>query len=71
MDNYRLYNVVKHMLEFLKQLSNWYVRLNRPRLKGEMGLDEQEKSMNALFEVLLNSATLMASITPFLTEYFY
>ena len=40
MDNYRLYNVVKHILEFLKHLSNWYVRLNRTRIKGEEGLLE-------------------------------
>lgn len=35
MDDYRLYSVVKHILEFLENLTNWYVRLNRPRMKGE------------------------------------
>ena len=35
MDNYRLYNVVKHLITFLENLTNWYVRLNRPRMKGE------------------------------------
>jgi len=40
MDNYRLYNVVKHMLQFLEQLTNWYVRLNRSRMKGEEGPKE-------------------------------
>jgi isoleucyl-tRNA synthetase len=38
MDAYRLYNVVKYMLEFLGQLTNWYVRLNRTRMKGEDGV---------------------------------
>jgi isoleucyl-tRNA synthetase len=38
MDNYRLYNVVKHMLQFLDELTNWYVRLNRSRMKGEEGV---------------------------------
>ena len=37
MDNYRLYNVVKHNLAFLEKLTNWYVRLNRARMKGEEG----------------------------------
>lgn len=41
MDAYRLYNVVKHMLEFLEQLTNWYVRLNRTRMKGEEGAQQQ------------------------------
>ena len=71
MDNYRLYNVVKHILEFLQQLTNWYVRLNRPRMKGEDGLQEQLNSLNTLFEVLLTSTQMMASITPFLSEQIY
>ena len=40
MDNYRLYNVVKHMLSFLEDLTNWYVRCNRSRMKGEEGVEE-------------------------------
>lgn len=40
MDNYRLYSVVGHLLSFLDQLTNWYVRLNRSRIKGEQGLEE-------------------------------
>ena len=35
MDSYKLYNVVRPMLDFLEQLTNWYVRLNRPRIKGD------------------------------------
>ena len=41
MDAYRLYNVVKPLLSFLDQLTNWYVRLNRTRMKGEDGIKEQ------------------------------
>lgn len=40
MDNYRLYNVVKHMLTFLENLTNWYVRLNRTRMKGESTVED-------------------------------
>jgi len=71
MDNYRLYNVVKHMLEFLEQLTNWYVRLNRSRMKGEEGPEEQLTSLNTLFDVLLNTTIMMSCITPFLSEYIY
>lgn len=71
METYKLYNVVKPLLGFLDQLTNWYVRLNRPRMKGEEGVEEQKKSLNILFDVLLNVTTLMASITPFITEHFY
>ncbi len=71
MDNYRLYNVVKHMLQFLEQLTNWYVRLNRSRMKGEEGPKEQFTSLNTLFDVLLNTTIMMSCITPFLSEYIY
>jgi isoleucyl-tRNA synthetase len=34
MSAYRLYTVVPRLISFLTDLSNWYVRLNRRRLKG-------------------------------------
>lgn len=71
MDTYMLYKVVKPLLSFLEKLSNWYVRLNRPRMKGEEGPEEQQRSLNVLFEVLLNTNILMSCITPFLTEMMY
>jgi isoleucyl-tRNA synthetase len=52
-------------------LSNWYVRLNRTRMKGEEGVEEQKRSLNILFDVLLNTTTLMACVTPFLAEHMY
>mmetsp|Transcript_8452 Transcript_8452/g.14175 ORF Transcript_8452/g.14175 Transcript_8452/m.14175 type:complete len:487 (+) Transcript_8452:1128-2588(+) len=71
MDSYKLYNVVRPLLSFLDSLTNWYVRLNRSRMKGEEGLDEQMKSLNILFDVLLNTCVLMSCITPFITEHMY
>lgn len=71
MDNYKLYNVVKPMLAFLEQLTNWYLRLNRSRMKGEEGEKEQFQCLNTLFDVLLNSVVLMSCITPFICEYMF
>ena len=72
MDNYRLYNVVRHMLTFLENLTNWYVRLNRSRMKGDgTTVDDQRTALTILFDVLLSSTQLMAPITPFLSEYLY
>lgn len=71
MDSYKLYTVVPPLLSFLEQLTNWYVRLNRPRMKGDEGIEEQLRSLNILFDVLLSTTTLMSCITPFVTEYFY
>jgi isoleucyl-tRNA synthetase len=71
MEAYRLYNVVRPLLAFLEQLTNWYVRLNRSRMKGEEGLADQKMSLNILFDVLLNTCVLMSCITPFITEHMY
>ena len=40
MDNYRLYNVVRHLVTFLENLTNWYVRLNRNRMKGDTDVED-------------------------------
>lgn len=34
MGRYKLYKVVPKLVDFLENLTNWYVRLNRNRLKG-------------------------------------
>lgn len=72
MESYKLYNVVRPTLAFLEDLTNWYVRLNRPRMKGDDTTEQDQfTALNCLFDVLLNATTLMAPITPFLSEHIY
>ena len=71
MDNYRLYNVVKHLVTFLENLTNWYVRLNRPRMKGESSVEDQRTALTILFDVLMSATQLMAPITPFISEFIF
>ncbi len=71
MAKYHLYTVVPKLVNFLEQLTNWYVRLNRPRIKGEMGADEWIMSLNVLFDVLLKCTVLMAPFVPFITDMMY
>ena len=33
-ENYKLYNVAPPLVQYLEQITNWYLRLNRDRLKG-------------------------------------
>lgn len=40
MDEYRLYTIVKGLLSFLDDLTKWYIRLNRPRIRGDSGEEE-------------------------------
>jgi len=58
-------------VKFIDQLTNWYVRLNRQRLKGMGGEKDCNIALCTLFEVLFTITKAMAPFTPFLTEYFY
>eukprot|EP01137_Pigoraptor_chileana_P000643 Opistho-2@37120 len=68
---YRLYTVVPRLLKYIDNLTNWYVRANRKRLRGDSGLDECTKSLSTLFEVLFTMSKLMAPFTPFLAEFMF
>jgi isoleucyl-tRNA synthetase len=68
---YRLYTVMGGLTNMLEDLTNWYVRLNRDRMRGQGGPDEALTSLCTLFEVLLNVSVLLAPVTPFLSEHMY
>lgn len=71
MKQYRLYNVVPGLLKLIDDLTNWYIRLNRSRLKGENGVEDTIKALNTLFEALYVLVRAMAPFTPFLAETIY
>ena len=73
MKAYRLYTVVPRLVGFIEQLTNWYVRLNRDRIKGTIPGDEDSAlfGLNVLFEVLMTMARVMSPFTPFYTEFMY
>ncbi|KAL7565166.1 hypothetical protein ACA910_003356 [Epithemia clementina (nom. ined.)] len=76
MQAYRLYTVMPALVRFGGQLTNWYVRLNRDRLKGLEGEgqeaeQEAETGLQVLYNVLLDVTVIMAPFTPFIAEFFY
>ncbi len=71
MEEYRLYTVVPHLVAFIDDLTNWYVRLNRARLTGREGEDEARNSLSCLYEVLGLVTRLMSPFTPFFSEWLY
>ncbi|XP_010149350.1 PREDICTED: isoleucine--tRNA ligase, cytoplasmic, partial [Eurypyga helias] len=68
---YRLYTVVPRLVKFVDILTNWYVRMNRRRLKGENGTEDCVMALETLFSVLFSMCRLMAPYTPFITELMY
>ena len=71
MEAYRLYNVVPALLDFLNELTNWYVRLNRRRFWSSGRSDDKHAAYDSLYDVLLTCAKLMAPFTPFLADAIY
>ena len=59
------------MLELIDNTTNWYIRFNRKRLKGENGLDDTLHALNTLFEVIYTLCRGLAPFTPFLTDTIY
>lgn len=71
MEAYHLYTVVPRLLKFVEILCNWYVRVNRRRLKGEGGAADCEMALSTLFHVVFTMVKVMSPFTPFITEYMY
>ncbi|CAL1707664.1 unnamed protein product [Somion occarium] len=71
MDAYRLYTIIPRLLDLVDELTNWYIRFNRARLKGSDGREDTIEALNTLFETLLTLCRTMSSYTPFLTENIY
>ncbi|KAJ8123385.1 hypothetical protein ONZ43_g658 [Nemania bipapillata] len=67
----RLYTVVPRLLGLIDNTTNWYIRFNRKRLKGEYGLDDTIHALNTLFEILFTLCKGLAPFTPFITETIY
>lgn len=68
---YRLYTVVPKLLELIDNTTNWYIRFNRRRLKGEYGIENTQRALNTLFEVLYTLTRGLAPFTPFITDNIY
>ncbi|MEC8882649.1 MAG: isoleucine--tRNA ligase [Pseudomonadota bacterium] len=71
MQSYHLNHIVFDTLEFLDDLTNTYIRLNRQRFWAE-GLEEDKKqAYQCLYETLMQFSKLMAPFAPFLSEHIH
>ena len=70
LENYIVTETVRELGEFITDLSTWYVRRSRDRVKGTDELDKQN-TLATLKEVLLTFSKLLAPFAPFFAEYMY
>jgi len=70
MENYYLYEVIPPLMNFVDELTNWYVRSNRKRFWKEKDENDIDKinAFKTLHEVLLEFSKSMAPVLPFICE---
>ena len=71
MEGYRLYNVMPSLFEFIEDLTNWYIRLNRARFWTEGTSQDKLSAYHTLYEALVELSISMAPFAPFLSEALY
>jgi isoleucyl-tRNA synthetase len=62
MEAYRLYTILPRLLDLIDELTNWYIRFNRRRLKGEDGKEDTIAALNTLFETLFTLCRTMVRV---------
>ncbi|OHA20501.1 MAG: hypothetical protein A2849_00705 [Candidatus Taylorbacteria bacterium RIFCSPHIGHO2_01_FULL_51_15] len=70
LENYELDRATRPIGEFIDDLSTWYLRRSRERIKSDMQ-EEREAALATLRFVLRELAKSMAPFTPFFAEYLY
>jgi isoleucyl-tRNA synthetase len=68
---YRLYNVVPELLRFIEDLTNTYIRFNRPVFWQEGESEEKRFAFETLYHVLMTLSKCMAPFAPFMSEAIY
>lgn len=71
MDQYELNSAVEPFVQFIDQLTNWYIRRNRSRFWSEEANQDREEAFQTLYIVLKALTTIAAPFVPFLTEAIY
>lgn len=70
LDEYRFFEPVRSIREFIADLSQWYIRRSRDRFKSENEEDRQNALMTTRY-VLVTLAKVMAPFAPFFAEHLY
>lgn len=71
MEDYHLYNVVPAVLQFIEELTNTYIRLNRSRFWDEGVTEDKTQAFDTLYYVLATLSKVMAPFAPFLSEHIF
>jgi len=71
MEEYNLYKVVPLLVEFIDNLTNWYIRRSRRRFWKSENDSDKNDAYTTLYGVLVEFSKVMSPFLPFLTEAIY
>ena len=71
MEEYNLYKVVPLLIDFIDNLTNWYIRRSRRRFWKSENDKDKDVAYRTLYYVLVEFVKVMAPFLPFLTEAIY
>ncbi len=75
-ETYDIVSAYEALFDFIDQMNNWYIRLNRRRFwsdeaDAEKGGESKDAAYETLYTVLRELALISAPLTPFLSEEIY
>ena len=69
--DYNLSKAARAIIDGVENITNWYLKFNRDRLKGKVGVDEWLVSSSILFQVIRKWCILIAPFAPLFSQWIY
>ena len=68
---YKVPEAARALLDFVDEMSNWYVRRSRPRFWAQAERDDRTAAFMTLYTALVSTAKVAAPMAPFMSEEIY
>lgn len=71
LDKYELNKAIDPIIDFISQLTNWYIRRSRERFWADEDSQDRRDAFSTLYTVLLNLTKITAPFVPFISDAIY
>jgi isoleucyl-tRNA synthetase len=71
LNNYEISKSVRNIIDLIEDITNWYIKFNRDRLKGKCGDNDWIVSTSVLNYIITSYIKLLAPFAPFITTQIY
>ena len=71
MDTYDLSGAIEPIIQFMDELTNWYIRRSRRRFWNSEATDDRDEAFSTLYTVLVEACKIIAPFVPFLSDVIY